>query len=407
MSNRGNNLTIRNAFTLVELLIVMAVLTLLAAVTLPTVKDLLADQKSSQGARLVQGFLESARARAIGTGRPVAVIIERMYVDGSRGLAANDTSTRLSIGEVFPPYEGDWSLAEATIKGTPGSAGGRGSQYAEIDFSHAASLWDAGAGAPSGLIQAGDLISFGNSRRLFRITGPVSIAGTSLQIPFDNPEYDEDHGVAIKEPAVLPDLPVRFRVYRKPSKSLAGSVTLPRGICIDLSSSGLGQSGLQFSTEYIAASNRPGDPAVATPTGGSFGPVYIVFDTVGKVQDLYFGLTPNDPTALTVRRPVSDTVHLLIGKTEQVAPSASTYLAPIVPPASGDTDRDDVRYNILDPSNYWVSVFPFSGAITSSQVQSQSAFATLDASFTAAERASLRIARARSLASSGNQRTDP
>src|SRR5690606_14884769 len=38
----------------------------------------------------------------------------------------------------------------------------------------------------------------------------------------------------------------RFRLYRKPTKSFLQTLTLPRGTCIDLSSSGLGTTGNEF-----------------------------------------------------------------------------------------------------------------------------------------------------------------
>ena len=48
-------------FTLVELLVVISIITLVAAIALPSVKEILKSQKVSQGARLVQSFAESAQ----------------------------------------------------------------------------------------------------------------------------------------------------------------------------------------------------------------------------------------------------------------------------------------------------------------------------------------------------------
>ena len=69
---------LHKAFTLVELLVVLGIALLLAALILPSVKTLLADRKTSQSAIMVKNYLEAARARAIGKNRSVAVVLERI-----------------------------------------------------------------------------------------------------------------------------------------------------------------------------------------------------------------------------------------------------------------------------------------------------------------------------------------
>ena len=89
---RSNKTTRRRGVTLVELLIVMGVLTILATLSLTTVKGLLKDQKISQAGRLVEQYFESARIRALTNGRPVAVFLERVDLTG-------DASGRLRIAQ--------------------------------------------------------------------------------------------------------------------------------------------------------------------------------------------------------------------------------------------------------------------------------------------------------------------
>ena len=106
--------------TLVELLIVMAVLTILATMALTTLKGLLKDQKVTQAARLAQQYIETAKIRAITSGRPVAVFLERVSLNGDSlnpgaPRPENYMATRLSIGEVFPPYIGDVDSAEGAL----------------------------------------------------------------------------------------------------------------------------------------------------------------------------------------------------------------------------------------------------------------------------------------------------
>lgn len=396
----------RTAFTLVELLVVMGIITLVAAVTLPSIKGLMKDQTITQGVRLVNAYAESAKARAIGTGRPVALIIERMKLDNTAGADAtsNDTSTRLSIGEVFPPYAGDWAGSTATITQHPSLAG---IQVANIPFSQAASLIDSQSGLSTKLVDVDDVIQFGDSPQTFRIVAPVSRSGLDVQIQFANPPLDALTLLPTGEPTLfpnaqqgspLPSLPMKFRIFRKPSKSLVGYITLPRGICIDLSVSGLGTSGREFGAESISG-------AMPAPAG-YYGPVYIVFNSMGTVQELYYATAANNRDQDTVRHSAGSMIHLLIGKTDQVFPNPvgdsnnPGYLSNtnIVSPAAGT--RDDLTYNILDSSNYWISINPFTGTVYSSSVAQLRNTST-------GGLANARIAEARAFAIAGVQSTNP
>lgn len=396
-------------FTVVELLIVMAILILLAAVTLPSVKGLLKDQKISQGARVVQGFLESCKSRAIATGRPVACILDRNFLDGSGpGVSANDTVTRMSVGEVFPPYQGDWADAVVSITAHPTIPG---RQVASLPLAQAASLWDSANSITSGLVSIDDFIQLGDSRRLYRIAEDIGVTtGTPpvLNIVFENPPIDPVNSLPLNnpaflvptvEPTIFPPTPMKFRIYRKPSKSMAGSITLPRGICVDLSVSGYGQSGRQFGAEAISGA--------APAPAGYYGPVYIVFNASGKLQDLYYHTTVNGAHTSALRFPASGVVHLMVGKTEQVfsnpegTATLPGYLSQTPIPSPAATVRDETTYNILDASNYWVSVNPYSGAIYSAQVQE------LANAPPGAATADGRTAQSRALAIYGVQRTDP
>ena len=348
------------------------------------------------------------RGRAIATGRPVALVIERMKLNAASGVVGNDMSTRLSIGEVFPPYAGDWSGAAATISAHP-TVPGWG--VATLPFDMAASLWDPFSNVPSGIVAVDDVIQFGDSPQKYRIADELILSGTGaariLQIIFENPPLDPFYGVATREGTVFPATSMRFRIFRKPTKSLAANIVLPRGICIDLSVSGIGRSGRDFSAEAISNVVPP-----AAPPAAYYGPVSIVFSPNGNVQDIYFATAPADPTASpvdvsnsTVRHPANGIVHLLVGKTEQVTsvPSPGAYLGEVnIPPLSLST-RDDATYNILDSENVWVSINPYSGAIYSSPVQ-QLLNAPVEAGTSLAN---IRTAQARSLANAGVRSSSP
>lgn len=354
----------RNAVTLVELLVVMAVVVLLAGLVLPSVRTLLKDQRTSQSARVVQGFIESARARAIASNRPVAVILERLGDLDSDSVGLH-TCTQLSLGEVFPPYEGDWAGATGTLMDATGDG------YADsfdIPMAQAATL--------SSIASVGDLIEFGMHKVTFRITA-ITTAGTNVRVSFLNPpQYTSGKGKLVySSEQRLPTKGgatenLRFRIYRKPTKTLAGSVVLPRGTCIDLAWSGLGTTGLDFrtSTNQIASQNS----TIAAKRS-----VFIVFNGSGSV-DLVYEFQQNTGGSAIVPAPtVLGLIHLLIGRTDQIDLAASS---------TGVPDREDVKANVADTANNWVSINGFSGRVYSSDIAPPDSSNSTDAAVAATAR---------------------
>ncbi len=351
----------KTGFTLVELLVVMGVIVILAAVTLPFVRELLHDQKLSQTARIVQGYAESVRAKAMASGRRTALILERLRYDSLGGLGAEarisqNTCVRLSTGEVFPPYEGDWAGAAGTLSDSNGD--GFVDQIS-IPIAQVASLWDSSTGMPSGLVSAGDSIEFGDRQQGFVIAAAPRLNAGIIEIDFVNPPRGEVQGVPSvisAESMWFPATSVRFRIHRKPSKSLAGSIILPRGTCIDLTMSGTGVVGREFSTDAIQGRSKFSNE--------DYGQVYMVFGPRGNIEVAYYQTRPTDIASSFARVYPTGIFHLLIGRTDQVLPHS--LLAPLTPGA--ESERDDFKANIMDPGNFWVSINPYSGSIYSSSV---------------------------------------
>ncbi len=390
----------KKAFTVVELLIVMGIIVLVAAVTLPSVKGLLSGQKVSEASRIVRTYADAAKARAIATGRPVALILDRSRYDGQNGLQTCNMCTRLSMGDVFPPYTGDWLGS----KGVVGDASGNGfGDNIVIPFAQAASLFDTTTSppTPSGMVQAGDLIELGARREKFFITAvPTIISGGNIQIFFNNPSLTTA-GVAMVESAWPVGVGgsvggVAFRVYRKPTKSMAGSVTLPRGTCVDLHFSGFGTTGRQFSSDLVhfptGVSTTPSYPAPypeSNTNHWNYGPIYLVFNPAGDLEAWYFQDRTFDYANPVQQRGLpTGLVHLLVGRTEQVVES------PHVDAVAALVANEDFTTNIMDPENSWVTLNPYTGSVTSSPVQST----TVPADSGISDVVARRVAQARSLA---------
>lgn len=106
---------VRKAVTLVELLVVLGIITLLAALILPSVKGLLSDRKSSQTAIMVKNYLEGARARAIGKNRSVSVVLER--ISGRAADLNGDGVINLLDAGLNPNYSNPSRFSSATANG--------------------------------------------------------------------------------------------------------------------------------------------------------------------------------------------------------------------------------------------------------------------------------------------------
>ncbi len=271
------------------------------------------------------------------------MIFDRIPVDATASPTFNEVSdntcTRISIGEVFPPYEGDWAgstgdLADLQpVDGIPDTL--------NLPFAKVATMYDAGTAKFTGLIEVGDLLQLSDHSQIFSITGITANSATAIvSVAFANPPKNVPTTDALWFGNTTD---IKFRMYRRPTKSMTGAVNLPRGMCIDLSESGLGNSGHQF-----IAAMRSG-----TTFDDLYGPLHLIFNARGCVEGAYY--IKHDSTGYNMVDLTSPGVyHLLIGRTDQVAPAAIA--------SSG---RDDFKANLYDERNFWLSINPYNGTISS------------------------------------------
>ena len=281
----------KRGLTLVELLVVVGVASVIAAVMLPGIKSVLTDRKSSQAAIMVRNYIEAARTRAVGRNRSVAVVFERLSsraTSGSNGVYVSETAPagpyntpdtnfvpynaciRMSLAEeplpvseaMLPaavtfrvrlpgdglnppipngaPYNGDDSLLDMH-QGNVQEA-----RIFEVTASGNINLaWLVGE-----YLTNGSQISFGNSSRRFSIVTPRSptvhgdAGGGTIWFSVMNEKLFDGHTERAKEPYV--DLQAgtifkQFKIYQRPKPVFSQVVQLPRGMCVDLSLSGFGK----------------------------------------------------------------------------------------------------------------------------------------------------------------------
>src|SRR5690349_12583778 len=103
----------RPGVTLIELLIVILVMLMITAVTVPAISPALEGRKVREAARMVEVFLNGARNRAIGSGHSVGVLIEPDENEPSQCVA-------LSYVEQPDPYGGDYDNSTLVVLGNGG-----------------------------------------------------------------------------------------------------------------------------------------------------------------------------------------------------------------------------------------------------------------------------------------------
>lgn len=343
----------RGGFTLVELLVVILIVGILAGIALPVILPTLDTRRLREASRTVTSYLNGARDTAMRNGRPVGVMFERFSVtdDGGTTRQQPKMSIVLRQVEVPPPYAGDTIASRALI--ADGKVIGLGGVTKD-----AMGVWNV-TGPDLGMtrvIRPGDLIRFNYQGAYY------SVSSTSLD-PVDSrfliaPSISEPW--TIKPLGVVPmhiqaatnsppqnRISLPFQIFRQPVKSANPAMQLPESLVIDMEYSGFNANETQFA---------PKDPTDVYP-------VIVMFSPAGHVDRVYAtGDVAGVPTPGTI--PIRGPIHLLLGKRERLD---NTWAAGQI--------GDDMS-NLQDLENFWISIQPQSGLITSSNVGAIDAAAT-------------------------------
>ena len=330
----------RRAVTLVELLVIISIMVLLTAVAVPAMRPALEGRRAREAARAVNMYLGSARNRAIETGRPCGVMIQRFA-----GLP--QCAMELDQVEVPPPYGGDEITSVANVYIDPTN----NAIYAVL-FPAISDL----------TLVASGLVQFDYQGPLYSINGATSQAFTLTD---ENNQRQQCPCILLTlglsqaqllpwastqpqyTPKRAPSLWKPYKIYRQPVKSHATPLQLPAGTVLDLDWSGFGNT-----------SFSPIDFDTNTP-GIQDWPVTVMFSPNGALYQVFHSYMYTDPTT-NVTTPkygptnVTEPIYLLIGKRERC-------LGPGVPPQDG-------RYNWQDLTNLWVTINPQTGLVTTAEV---------------------------------------
>jgi len=329
---------LRRAFTLAELLIVVAIVVLVSIATVPLVRSTLDTRRIRESGRLVSTQFASAQSEALANGRSAGVWLERMTNEPT-------ASMDLFLCTVPQPYAGDSesSVANVTVNGGVGAV-------TVYSYTAVGGSTDVGW---EGLLRPGDLIRFNYSGPYYSLAaqsgGSTVDANGYLQPPTGNANtvfsitpVDPDDFTSTGAPAFRHLPPAAFtaagwttpfQIFEQPVKESNVPVQLPAGDVVDLNYSGM--SGLNF--------GMFGSPT----SGNSTQPIIVMFDRSGAVDSLYLN---------GAKQAISGPLYFLVGKRDELA---SLSLPPGV-----------TQDNLNDLENVWVAVNPQTGLVTTAEVAS-------------------------------------
>jgi prepilin-type N-terminal cleavage/methylation domain-containing protein len=339
----------RRGFSLIELLVVVSLLLLLVAITVPKLTPNRDARRLREAARAVAGFLDSARTQAMESGQPVGVAIQRMAANNNVAMVLNQV-------ESPPPYTGDYP---ATVIGLTAPSGGSKQVSTPVGYAWTANVWFSDTAPPTssswyaapkgdyGLyVQDGDFLRVNQQGYMWQVFQTATSTWTFAQATgFSNmasqtPPIYPSATSGTPPPPTGPGMPFQFYPQPNPGRMLrsaAAALELPVPAVIDLWASGGGTVATDPALQAF-------QPASATDTN----PVIIMFNSLGTVDSVSYG---------GVRYTVTETMYLLLGNRDQAPLSSGAPTSATLPSAMPAPPLD-----FAEPNGRWVVIDPHSGA---------------------------------------------
>lgn len=345
----------KTGYTLAEMLIVITIMIMLVAVTLPTVKRVMEDSGVREASRQLNAYFAMAKSRAVHTGRPCGIF---MVCEPPLGPAAARTVgewplrfvTTMYLAEVPPPYSGGTVGARGRIRPHPTVPNTycfyplylTGAGTYDVDSTEVALL--------NSLIAPGEEFAI-----RFEYKGPwfvcvrdvgsgafvysspartgLTTAGTAFPLP---PEMTN---VSTALPGFT------YQITRMPRR-IGNPLLMPAGTCIDLTYSGIGPSAAGFYNGTALASMADVQSLA------------LMFSPDGNIERLYLASKSD-----MLNYVPQTAVHFLVGKPDKVVDPRGSSNAT----AASFNLYDPDASNLADPLSLWVSVARTSGQVITSE----------------------------------------
>lgn len=344
----------RAGITLIELLVVIAILLVLTAIAVPTLQQGMEERRGREAIRALNVYISSARNKALETGRPVGIVLDR-----APGLPHACTTVRQA--EVPLPYMGSSvGMVRLRVLGYPGD----GTCNVAAQFQVGDFLDD--------IVRPGDTLQVNYGGLDYAITSANPDSDTDGFVDFTGKDTDSDSdgwndsayltlNVDLREGQLLPwpdsgwSNAMPFQITRQPMPTAAEPLQLPEGMVVDLDWSGMALP--------ASGVTRATFPAYAfTPVGTDATPIVILFAPNGGIYRIVRGGTASR---------VIDPIYLLVGRRERMR----IFTDPADPRAFGTGDTfpaEDGLPNCFDMKNYWITLSPQTGLVTASEMHSTS-----------------------------------
>jgi len=310
----------RAGMTLVELLVVVAIIGLLSVAVLPNLATSAESRRSREAARVTSSFFAKAQSRAIGRPEWAGVTILPPPTNPNALFAID-----LFQANVPQVYRGESYASTATLSG--------------VAWTRTVSYSD-GAIPAARSVKKYDLIRFDGRGPWYELTAD---GGTGVQFrgtPGGVVAANELSGQSERNtPWPTMDVPHTFEILRQPVRN-GSAYTIPDGRCIDLAWSGFG-SAANF------ASNRFTIPGTA---------VTVLFDATGRVRQIFTQSPGATPNRVTVTGPV----FFLVGRADR---AMNDFTLPSTFDGSDDTKGFNWQYG----DSYWIVIDPASGIVKTAE----------------------------------------
>ena len=329
--------------TLVELLVVVAIIGLLAVTVLPNVASTAERRRSREAARVVSSFFAKGQSRAIG--RPEwAGFTLLPPPSNANALYAID----LFQANVPQIYRGETYDSNATINN------------ADTGFSRRLTFSD-GSIPSARAVQTADLIRFDGRGAWYELIFASGLPKVQFRGTTGIQSANELSGQTERNtPWPTMGVPHAYEILRRPVAN-GTPYTIPDGRCIDLTWSGFGLPPNYQSFVFNEDVNSSGslDPGEDLNGNGRLDvlpkTVTVLFDATGRVRQIFTQLV-GAASRVTVTGPV----FFLVGRVDRANNDprlVSTY----------DGTDDSTGFNWQYGDSFWIAIDPASGLVKTAE----------------------------------------